>query len=84
MALIDTVTSALENALKPIAGVGFVLKTSAAQLVTAAPTQTAGAGVPTSAEPNGSSYQRTDATNGDDAFYMRIAGAWVPILGATA
>ena len=29
-------------------------------------------------------FLRVDATNGDDAIYMRVAGAWVAILGQTA
>lgn len=84
MALIDTITDVLENARKAVAGVGFVVKSTATQLVTAAPTITSGSGAPSSAEPNGSMYLRTDATDGDDAVYSRVAGAWVPILGATA
>jgi len=51
---------------------------------TSAPTVSSGAGVPSASNPNGSLYMRTDATNGDDAVYMRVAGAWVPILGQTA
>ena len=46
-----------------------------------APTITSGSGAPTAAADNGSLYMRTDAANGDDAIYMRIGGAWVPILG---
>lgn len=45
---------------------------------------TTGAGAPSAAASNGAMYLRTDATNGDDALYVRIAGAWVPILGNTA
>jgi len=43
-----------------------------------------GSGVPTMSAGNGSIYYRTDGTNGDNSLYMRIAGAWVPLLGQTA
>lgn len=51
---------------------------------TTAPNISAGTGVPTEALPNGSVYLRTDGTDGDDSLYMRVAGAWIPIFGATA
>jgi ribosomal protein L2 len=51
---------------------------------TSKPTVSSGTGVPATTEPNGSMFLRTDATNGDDAIYMRVAGAWVAILGQTA
>tara|TARA_R110002110_G_scaffold31228_1_gene110101 strand:- start:70 stop:297 length:228 start_codon:yes stop_codon:yes gene_type:complete len=51
---------------------------------TVKPTVTSGTGVPATTEPNGSMFLRVDATNGDDAIYMRVAGAWVAILGQTA
>jgi len=47
-------------------------------------TWTSGAGAPLHAAGDGSTYTRTDATNGDDFLYGRIAGAWVAILGHTA
>jgi len=52
--------------------------------VTTVATWTAGAGVPAHVAADGSQYTRTDAANGDDFLYGRIAGAWVPILGNTA
>ncbi len=45
------------------------------------PCVSAGAGAPTAAAPDGSQYNRTDATDGTDAVYMRIAGAWVALAG---
>ena len=51
---------------------------------TSGPFLSAGSGAPTKAAPNGSLYLRTDASDADDALYMRIGGAWAPILGETA
>lgn len=45
------------------------------QLVADGPTLTQGAGVPTSTQPNGSLYQRTDGAGPN--LYVREAGAWV-------
>ncbi len=52
--------------------------------VTTVVTRTTGAGAPTHVAADGSKYTRTDATNGDDFEYGRIAGAWVPLFGQTA
>jgi|ETNvirnome_2_300_1030623.scaffolds.fasta_scaffold08805_4 hypothetical protein len=51
---------------------------------TSAPNITSGAGAPSHTAPNGSMYLRTNASDADDALYMRIGGAWAPILGETA
>lgn len=40
---------------------------------------TSGAGAPTSAWPNGSTYQRSDGSGTTDNFYIRRGGAWVGI-----
>lgn len=69
---------------KPLAATALALSADGAARydVTTSPTVSIGAGAPTEASPNGSLYTRTDATNGDDAVYVRVAGAWVAILGA--
>tara|TARA_R110002020_G_scaffold68452_7_gene179217 strand:- start:818 stop:1057 length:240 start_codon:yes stop_codon:yes gene_type:complete len=69
---------------KPVASVGVGVRTSATEADADVPTITAGTGVPATTEANGSLFMRTDATNGDDAVYARIGGAWVAILGHTA
>jgi hypothetical protein len=69
---------------KMIAAVGLGVRTSATEADADVPTITAGTGVPATTEANGSLFMRTDATDGDDAVYARVAGAWVPILGETA
>jgi len=84
MALISTINSVYEFLRKPVAAPGFVVLASSGDLATAAPTITTGSGAPSSAEPNGSLYMRSGATDGDDAIYMRVAGAWKAILGETA
>ena len=52
--------------------------------VSTSPTITAGSGVPSSTEPNGSIWLRTDAADADNSLYQRIGGAWVAIKGQTA
>ena len=69
---------------KPVASVGVGVRTSATEDDASSPTITAGAGAPSAAEPNGSLYMRTNASNGDDALYARIGGSWVALLGHTA
>ncbi|HIA01388.1 MAG TPA: hypothetical protein EYN66_05685 [Myxococcales bacterium] len=69
---------------KPVASVGVGVRTSATEDDSTVAVITAGAGVPAATEPNGSLYLRTDATDGDDAVYARVAGAWVAIKGQTA
>jgi len=50
--------------------------------VATSPTITAASGAPTSTEPNGSLYMRTDGTTADDTLYARIGGSWVAMDGA--
>jgi hypothetical protein len=69
---------------KPVAALGLGVRTSATEDDSTVATITSGAGVPAATEPNGSIYLRNNATNGDDALYARVAGAWVAILGHTA
>ncbi len=71
---------------KPIATTALVLFSNGDPRgdQTASPTISSGTGAPTEAAPNGSFYTRTDATDGDDAIYARVAGSWIPIFGQTA
>lgn len=84
MALVDRIGAVFANIRKPTVGVGFVVKSTADTLPTAAPTITTGSGAPSAAEPNGSLYLRTGGTDGDDSLYMRIAGSWKALQGETA
>jgi hypothetical protein len=71
-----------QNMRSGVAALGYIVKSSAGQDPTAAPTLTSGSGAPTATEPNGSIYLRTDAANADQAVYSRIGGAWVALDGA--
>ena len=81
---VSSVADVYENVLKFASAVGLVVKSSASQLVTAAPTITSGTGAPSAAEPNGSLYMRTDGTDADDSLYVRAGGAWIAHKGQTA
>lgn len=81
---VSSVADVYENVLKFASAVGLVVKSSASQLVTAAPTITSGSGAPSAAEPNGSLYMRTDGTDADDSLYVRAGGAWIAHKGQTA
>jgi len=72
-----------QNMRSGVAAVGYIVKALPADLPSAAPTVTSGAGVPSATEPNGSIYLRTDGANADQAIYARISGAWVAMKGAT-
>jgi hypothetical protein len=72
----------LLNYRGPMRMVGVGVATSIAEAESAVPTISSGSGAPSAAEPNGSLYMRTDASNADDALYSRIAGAWVALDGA--
>lgn len=69
---------------KPIASVGVGSRKTRTQQDSDVAQWVVVTGVPTAALPDGSIATRDDATDGDDALYVRVAGAWVPILGATA
>lgn len=69
---------------KAISAVGIGIAPTATTAVSSIPQVTAGSGAPSATLPNGSLYLRTDATDGDDALYARIGGAWVVIYGKTA
>lgn len=81
---VSSVADVYQNVLKFASSVGLVVKSSATQLVTAAPTITSGTGAPSAAEPNGSLYMRTDGTDADDSLYVRAGGAWIAHKGQTA
>ena len=72
-----------QNMRSGLAALGYVVKSTASQDPTAAPTVTSGTGVPATTEPNGSIFLRTDGTTADLAIYARISGAWVAMKGAT-
>ena len=84
MALVDRIGAVYENVRKACACVGIVVKATADADVTASPTITSGTGAPSSAEPNGSMYMRTNGTNADDTLYLRAGGAWIACKGQTA
>ena len=63
---------------------GVGVKSTADELDSATPTITSGAGGPTSTEPDGSIYLRTDAPDADWSIYARISSAWVALKGKTA
>jgi hypothetical protein len=72
-----------QNMRSGLAALGYVVKSTASQDPTVAPTVTSGTGVPATTEPNGSIFLRTDGTTADQAIYARIAGSWVAMKGAT-
>jgi hypothetical protein len=72
-----------QNMRSGLAALGYVVKSTASQDPTAAPTVTSGTGVPATTEPNGSIFLRTDGTTADLAIYARISGSWVAMKGAT-
>jgi hypothetical protein len=72
-----------QNMRSGLAALGYVVKSTASQDPTVAPTVTSGTGVPATTEPNGSIFLRTDGANADQAIYARIAGSWVAMKGAT-
>lgn len=68
---------------KALAAFGLQVRTSPTSRVADDPTITAGAGVPSATEPNGSLFFRTDGA-ADSTIYQRISGAWVAVVGAGA
>lgn len=72
-----------QNMRSGVAALGYIVKSSPGQNPSAAPTVTSGSGVPTTTEPNGSIFLRTDGANADEAIYARIGGSWVAMKGAT-
>ena len=79
---ISTLFKQIFRGAKAFLGVGIMSTRS--QAAADIPTITSGSGAPSSAPPDGSLYMRTDASDGDDALYSRISGAWVALKGETA
>jgi len=67
---------------KPVSSVGVGVRGSATEADTSTPTITSGTGDPTSTEPNGSLYMKTDAAAASAALWMMIGGSWVEIDGS--
>lgn len=61
------------------AALGFIVRTSQTSVLASDPTISAGSGVPSEAEPNGSIYLRTNGT-----VYVRTGGTWVSIQATDA
>lgn len=71
-----TIRSAIyENLRRALVGVGIIIKPAAGTALDASPSISAGTGVASTSEPNGSLYLRT---NGD--ITQRISGGWVTAL----
>ena len=68
---------------KGLAATSVGVRQTATTADASVPTVTSGSGAPSAAEPNGSIYLRTDASNADTSIYSRIGGSWVPMLGAS-
>ena len=64
-----------ENLRRALVGVGIIIKPAAGTALDASPSISAGTGVASTSEPNGSLYLRT---NGD--ITQRISGGWVTAL----
>ena len=67
---------------KPIAALGLGVRQAATTVDTSVPTITSGTGVPSSTEPNGSVFMRTDASGAAAALYMMIGSSWTAIDGS--
>ena len=69
---------------KGLAALSIGVRQTATTADSSVPTITSGSGEPSAshAEPNGSIYLRTDASNADTSIYSRIGGSWVAIDGA--
>lgn len=65
-----------------VRAVGLGIASAARDIDADVPSITSGAGAPSEAEPDGSTYLRTDGTNATDSLYQRIAGAWVALDGS--
>ncbi len=78
------VASRLYQKLKRSMGVfGLIIRTAATSVLTADPSVSAGSGVPSEAEPNGSVFLRTGGTAGA-SLYQRVGGAWKAFADQTA
>jgi|GEM_PF-1399471 hypothetical protein len=70
-----------ERLRKPVAALGFGVRSTATQLDASVPTITSGAGAPSASEPSGSLYLRTDGANLNQVLYgtQDGAGTWNPV-----
>ena len=64
------------------AAVGYAVKSAAGDDPDTAPQQLSGAGIPSVAAPNGSTYQRSDPPDVDNCFYLRIGGVWIATINS--
>lgn len=74
----------VERLRKPLAALGFGIRSTVTQADADVPQIVSGTGVPSVTLPNGSLFTRTDAADADNSLYQRIGGAWVALKGQTA
>ena len=67
---------------KPLAAKGIGVRQAATTADASVPTITSGTGAPTSTEPDGSLFMRTDASGAAAALYMMIGSSWTAIDGS--
>lgn len=70
-----------ENGAWAFVGVG--VRPASTTLDSATPTITSGSGAPSSTEPAGSLYLRTDGSTADLLLYVMISTTWTPMVGAS-
>ena len=66
---------------KPVAAKGIGVRPAATTADSSVPTITSGTGVPSSTEPAGSVYMRTDSSDAATAIYVMISTTWTAIDG---
>ena len=66
---------------KPVAAKGIGVRQAATTADSSVPTITSGTGVPSSTEPAGSVYMRTDSSDAATAIYVMISTTWTAIDG---
>ena len=66
---------------KPLAAMGIGVRPAATTADSSVPTITSGTGVPSSTEPAGSVYMRTDSSDAATAIYVMISTTWTAIDG---
>ena len=67
---------------KGLAALSIGVRQTATTADASVPTITSGTGVPTSTEPNGSLFLRTDGTTAALVLYSMVDGTWTPIDGS--
>lgn len=83
MALPLVAQRALEKLGRAQGVLGLVFRTATTADPTTDPTDAAGAGAPTLAEPNGSTFRRTDGA-ASTTFYVRASAAWSALASAAS